>query len=198
MRRSFSLKFRGVPPGASVKEVKKAYRQRAKKEHPDVNKSPGALERWRRLSDAYGKLIDPAYRKQWEDSQRAPRERVRPDFQASSQDVPPEVKMPNMPNVKMPNVKMPKVSARWAAAGWDAFKELLRDDRTAASPALREARAAELELEKMRSKLTRLKADEERFRDLTERFKRNGQKMEELEAGKRTGGASRIQEIHWT
>ena len=33
-------KVLGVEPGSSVKEVKKIYRQRAKKEHPDVNKSP--------------------------------------------------------------------------------------------------------------------------------------------------------------
>ena len=58
-------KVLGVEPGSSVKEVKKVYRQRAKKEHPDVNKSPDALKRWRLLSDAYGKLIDPVYRKEW-------------------------------------------------------------------------------------------------------------------------------------
>ena len=37
-----------------IKEVKREYRRRAKKEHPDVDKSPGALQRWRKLSEAYG------------------------------------------------------------------------------------------------------------------------------------------------
>ncbi|CAE8600463.1 unnamed protein product, partial [Polarella glacialis] len=36
----------GVEPGSSLTEVKRVYRKRAKTEHPDVNKDPGALKRW--------------------------------------------------------------------------------------------------------------------------------------------------------
>ena len=48
----------GVGRNATEDEVKKAYRNLAKKYHPDVNKSPKAEEKFKELSEAYEILID--------------------------------------------------------------------------------------------------------------------------------------------
>eukprot|EP00930_Biecheleria_cincta_P077395 TRINITY_DN64684_c0_g1_i1.p1 TRINITY_DN64684_c0_g1~~TRINITY_DN64684_c0_g1_i1.p1 ORF type:complete len:327 (-),score=70.98 TRINITY_DN64684_c0_g1_i1:22-1002(-) len=56
----------GVAQGSSPAEVKRAYRKRALKEHPDVNKAPDAKEQWQRLSSAYDTLSDPEKLRQWE------------------------------------------------------------------------------------------------------------------------------------
>eukprot|EP00929_Paragymnodinium_shiwhaense_P083531 TRINITY_DN44566_c0_g2_i1.p1 TRINITY_DN44566_c0_g2~~TRINITY_DN44566_c0_g2_i1.p1 ORF type:complete len:463 (-),score=139.80 TRINITY_DN44566_c0_g2_i1:390-1778(-) len=63
-------KVLGVQPGASMSEIKRAYRRRALKEHPDVNKAPDAKERWNELSQAYEVLSDPQKQKAWEAAQR--------------------------------------------------------------------------------------------------------------------------------
>ncbi|CAJ1329431.1 unnamed protein product [Effrenium voratum] len=56
----------GVQPGASSVEVKRAYRRKALKEHPDVSKRPDAKQRWQELSAAYDVLNDPEKLKAWE------------------------------------------------------------------------------------------------------------------------------------
>eukprot|EP00434_Breviolum_minutum_P020767 symbB.v1.2.018319.t1/scaffold1456.1/size117650/9 len=60
----------GVAPGATPAEVKKAYRRKALKEHPDVSKLPDAKQRWQELSAAYDALSDPEKLKAWERAQR--------------------------------------------------------------------------------------------------------------------------------
>eukprot|EP00438_Fugacium_kawagutii_P031983 Skav227512 [mRNA] locus=scaffold2269:10787:15686:- [translate_table: standard] len=60
----------GVAPGASPAEIKKAYRRKALKEHPDVSKLPDAKQRWQELSAAYDALNDPEKLKSWERAQR--------------------------------------------------------------------------------------------------------------------------------
>ncbi len=49
----------GLQKGASEAEIKKAYRQMAKKYHPDVNKAPDAEEKFKEINEAYEVLSDP-------------------------------------------------------------------------------------------------------------------------------------------
>jgi len=46
----------GVEKGASKEDVKSAYRKQALKYHPDRNKSPGAEEKFKEVSESYGVL----------------------------------------------------------------------------------------------------------------------------------------------
>ncbi|KAL9232011.1 hypothetical protein vseg_007161 [Gypsophila vaccaria] len=48
----------GVSRSASVKEIKAAYRRLARQYHPDVNKEPGATEKFKEISAAYEVLSD--------------------------------------------------------------------------------------------------------------------------------------------
>jgi len=54
-------KILGILPGASQEEIKKAYRVLARKYHPDVNKEPGAEERFRKINEAYRVLMNSSY-----------------------------------------------------------------------------------------------------------------------------------------
>ena len=49
----------GLSKGASEHEIKKAYRQMAKKYHPDINKSPDAEEKFKEVNEAYEVLSNP-------------------------------------------------------------------------------------------------------------------------------------------
>ncbi|KAK4488860.1 hypothetical protein RD792_004650 [Penstemon davidsonii] len=48
----------GVPKSATSKEIKAAYRKMARQYHPDVNKEPGATEKFKEISAAYEVLSD--------------------------------------------------------------------------------------------------------------------------------------------
>ena len=51
---------------ASDKEIKKAFREKAKHLHPDKNKSPNAEAQFRELAEAYEVLSDPQKRKEYD------------------------------------------------------------------------------------------------------------------------------------
>ena len=56
----------GVTKSASEAEIKSAYRKLARKHHPDVDKSPGAAEKFKEISEAYQVLSDSNKKKQYD------------------------------------------------------------------------------------------------------------------------------------
>ena len=66
----------GVSRDASPDELQQAFRRLARANHPDVNKDPGAEERFKEINEAYSALSDPELRKRYdrfgEDFRRVP------------------------------------------------------------------------------------------------------------------------------
>ena len=66
----------GVSRDASPDELQQAFRRLARANHPDVNKDPGAEERFKEINEAYSALADPELRKRYdrfgEDFRRVP------------------------------------------------------------------------------------------------------------------------------
>ena len=56
----------GVGHDASTEEVRKAFQQKARKLHPDVNKAPDAEERFKEVSEAYAVLSDDDKRRRYD------------------------------------------------------------------------------------------------------------------------------------
>jgi curved DNA-binding protein len=56
----------GVDRDASDKDIRSAYRKLARKHHPDVNKEPGAEDRFKEVSEAYEVLRDPEKRERYD------------------------------------------------------------------------------------------------------------------------------------
>ena len=56
----------GVPRSADDKEIRKAYRNLARKYHPDVCKEEGAEERFKKINEAYSVLSDAQKRAQYD------------------------------------------------------------------------------------------------------------------------------------
>src|SRR4051812_16857996 len=66
----------GVSRDAGPDELQQAFRRLARANHPDVNKDPGAEERFKEINEAYSALSDPELRKRYdrfgEDFRRVP------------------------------------------------------------------------------------------------------------------------------
>jgi molecular chaperone DnaJ len=56
----------GVPRSADEKEIKKAYRNLARKYHPDVCKEPGVEDKFKEINEAYSVLSDEQKRRQYD------------------------------------------------------------------------------------------------------------------------------------
>ena len=56
----------GIPRNATETDIKKAYRNLAKKYHPDVCKEPGADEKFKSINEAYAVLSDYSKRRQYD------------------------------------------------------------------------------------------------------------------------------------
>jgi DnaJ domain len=56
----------GVARDASSEEIRRAYRQVARRHHPDVNRDPGGPERFAAAARAYEILSDPAARARYD------------------------------------------------------------------------------------------------------------------------------------
>lgn len=72
----------GVSRTASQEEIQRAYRTLARKYHPDVNKDPGAEDRFKEVSEAYQVLSDPQTRRRYD--------AFGPDFRQVPEGVDPE------------------------------------------------------------------------------------------------------------
>lgn len=72
----------GVPRTATREEIQRAYRTLARENHPDVNKDPGAEERFKDVSEAYDVLSDADLRRRYD--------AFGPDFRRVPEDVDPE------------------------------------------------------------------------------------------------------------
>jgi curved DNA-binding protein len=72
----------GVPRTASQDEIQRAYRKLARTYHPDLNRDPGAEERFKDISEAYDVLRDPATRRRYD--------AFGPEFRQVPEDMDPE------------------------------------------------------------------------------------------------------------
>jgi curved DNA-binding protein CbpA len=73
-RRSFEgdpFEILGVGPDATKTELRKAFRKKALKTHPDVNDSPEAAAEFAKIQGAYDTLSDPDRRRAWERAKRS-------------------------------------------------------------------------------------------------------------------------------
>lgn len=74
----------GVPRTATIAEIRRAYRQKARTIHPDVSDDPDSAEAFRRLVDAFETLIDTSKRGAYESQRKRQSARSRAQAQWDS------------------------------------------------------------------------------------------------------------------
>src|SRR5580700_9748879 len=72
----------GVSRNATQEQIQRAYRKLARDHHPDLNKDPGAEDRFKDVSEAYNVLHDPQTRRRYD--------AFGPDFRRVPDDVDPD------------------------------------------------------------------------------------------------------------
>src|SRR3979409_1390922 len=72
----------GVPREGSAEDLQRGHRKLARTYHPDINKDPGAEERFKDISEAYDVLSDPEQRRRYD--------AFGPDFRQVPPDVDPQ------------------------------------------------------------------------------------------------------------
>ena len=75
-------KILGISPGASQEEIKKAYRQKAKENHPDLHpEDPDSTRKMNEINEAYDMLMHPEkyQARQQQEQQRRSQQGYRPD-----------------------------------------------------------------------------------------------------------------------
>ncbi|CAI2718594.1 DnaJ domain-containing protein [Nitrospina watsonii] len=78
----------GVAETASSEEIKKAYRKLAVETHPDHNPNdPQAEERFKNITEAYGVLMDPKKRQEYDLSRKFSEGQSGPQFNYSQQEI---------------------------------------------------------------------------------------------------------------
>lgn len=80
----------GVPEKATAEQVKKAYRKLALEHHPDRNPNdPQSEERFKEITEAYGVLMDPQKRAEFDRFRESPfrEDRGGPQFSYSQQEI---------------------------------------------------------------------------------------------------------------
>ncbi len=70
----------GLNRGASADEIRSAYRRMAKEYHPDINKTPGAEERFKEINEAYAILSDDEKRASYDRFGHSGVDGLPPDF----------------------------------------------------------------------------------------------------------------------
>ncbi len=69
----------GVAPGATQEAIRRAYREAARRLHPDVNPSPSAAKDFTRVQEAYELLSDRRRREAYDRARRGEPEPAEPD-----------------------------------------------------------------------------------------------------------------------
>ena len=77
----------GLPPTASLEEVKRAYRRLAMRWHPDRNPTAAAESEFKRIKAAYELILDPRRYADWQEAQQARAQDAPPEAAATGDDL---------------------------------------------------------------------------------------------------------------
>ena len=99
----------GVDRNADQDEIQRAYRKLVRANHPDVNKDPGAEDRFKEISEAYSVLSDPGTRRRYD------------AFGHDFRQVPPDVDPAQWARARAGGGARAGRSGQWTSAGAEGF-----------------------------------------------------------------------------